>query len=434
MVMNKGNSKMEKFVIEGGYPLSGIVDIKGAKNSMLPIMAASVLNSHTAGVELHNIPDIYDMHVMKSILQSLGAKVKYGNNVLQINAHTLKNHTISDMLMREMRSSIFLMGPLLARLGKVRVTYPGGCSIGPRPIDLHLKGLEALGADVKEENGYIFASTAGLKGTELHLDYPSVGATENLMMAAVYAKGKTLILNAAKEPEIVDLQNFLNAMGARIRGAGTETIRIEGVSSLVNCTYRIIPDRIVAGTYLMAAAITEGRVLLRDIIPAHLDAVIAKMREAGVKIEATDDSLEVVKSNLKGVGILCTLPYPGFPTDLQAPMMAMLATAKGNSTILESVFEARFRHVEQLNRMKARISIDGRKAFIEGVNVLESAEVSATDLRAGAGLVIAALGAKGTTVINNINYIDRGYEGLEQQLEQLGSKIARVYKHAEAVF
>lgn len=432
--MNKGNSKMEKFVIEGGYPLSGIVDIKGAKNSMLPIMAASVLNSHTAGVELHNIPDIYDMHVMKSILQSLGAKVKYGNNVLQINAHTLKNHTISDMLMREMRSSIFLMGPLLARLGKVRVTYPGGCSIGPRPIDLHLKGLEALGADVKEENGYIFASTAGLKGTELHLDYPSVGATENLMMAAVYAKGKTLILNAAKEPEIVDLQNFLNAMGARIRGAGTETIRIEGVSSLVNCTYRIIPDRIVAGTYLMAAAITEGRVLLRDIIPAHLDAVIAKMREAGVKIEATDDSLEVVKSNLKGVGILCTLPYPGFPTDLQAPMMAMLATAKGNSTILESVFEARFRHVEQLNRMKARISIDGRKAFIEGVNVLESAEVSATDLRAGAGLVIAALGAKGTTVINNINYIDRGYEGLEQQLEQLGAKIARVYKHAEAVF
>lgn len=432
--MNKGKTKMDKFIIEGGYPLIGTVDIKGAKNSMLPIMAATVLNSHAKGIELHNIPDIYDMHVMKSILRSLGVEVKYANNVLKINARTLKSHIIPDILMREMRSSIFLMGPLLGRLGKVRVTYPGGCSIGPRPIDLHIKGLEALGAQITEKNGYFFASTSGLKGTTLHLDYPSVGATENLMMAAVFAKGKTLIHNAAKEPEIVDLQNFLNTMGAYVRGAGTETLRIEGVNSLVNCTYRIIPDRIVAGTYLMAAAITGGQLLLKNIIPVHLDAVVAKMREAGVKIKATEVTLKVVESNLRGVETLCTLPYPGFPTDLQAPMMAMLATAKGNSTIIESVFEARFKHVEQLNRMKAKISVKGRKAFIQGVKALSSAEVVATDLRAGAGLVIAALGARGTTVVKNINFIDRGYEGFEKQLQKLGAKIIRVENNVEAMY
>jgi UDP-N-acetylglucosamine 1-carboxyvinyltransferase len=259
----------------------------------------------------------------------------------------------------------------------------------------------------------------------LHLDYPSVGATENLMMAAVLAQGKTLIYNAAKEPEIVDLQNFLNAMGTRVWGAGTETLRIEGVKELKSCLYRIIPDRIVAGTYLMAAAVTGGRLLLKDIIAVHLEAVVNKMREAGVTIEATEDSLLVVKSNLRAVETLRTLPYPGFPTDLQAPMMAMLAVAKGNSMVVESVFEERFKHVEQLKRMQAQIVVEGRSAFIKGVKELGGAEVEATDLRAGAALVIAALGAKGVTVIKNVNYIDRGYEHFERQLQKLGAKITR---------
>jgi UDP-N-acetylglucosamine 1-carboxyvinyltransferase len=425
MMVNMGEVKMEKFYIEGGHPLSGTLHMKGAKNSMLPIMAATVLNNDPGGVKLSNIPNIYDMHVMKQILQSLGAEVVFKDGILAINAQTLKSCTISDILMREMRSSIFLMGPLLARLGKVKVTYPGGCSIGPRPIDLHIKGLEALGAQIYEENGYFLATAAKLKGTELHLDYPSVGATENLMMAAVFARGKTFIHNAAKEPEIVDLQNFLNAMGARIWGAGTETLRIEGVESLDSCTYQIIPDRIVAGTFLMAAAVTGGQILLKNIIPVHLDAVVAKMREAGVVLEVGEDTLEVVGSNLKAIETLRTLPYPGFPTDLQAPMMAMLATAAGDSVIVESIFEARFKHVAQLNRMQAQIYAEGRSAFVKGVKKLRGAEVDATDLRAGAALVIAGLGAKGTTIVNNVHFIDRGYELLEQQLQKLGAKIVR---------
>lgn len=424
--MNRGEEKMEKFVIEGGHRLEGSLSVKGGKNSILPILAAAVLCSSSEGVELYNIPDIVDMHVMTKILQSLGARVKYKNNTLLVNVEDLQSYTISDELMREMRSSIFLMGPLLARLGKVRVTYPGGCAIGPRPIDLHFKGLEAMGARIKEEKGYIMASASRLQGTEIHLDYPSVGATENLMMAAVLARGKTVINNAAKEPEIVDLQNFLNAMGADIRGAGTETVRIIGVEGLGKCSYRIIPDRIVAGTYLMAAAITGGRLLLKGIIPVHLDAVVAKMREAGVGIEATEDSLEVIGGRLKGVETVRTLPYPGFPTDLQAPIMALLTVAEGNSTIIESIFENRFKHVNELKRLNADISVKGRTAFIQGVKKLYGAEVEATDLRAGAALILAGLAAEGTTVISEIKHIDRGYERIELDLQQLGAKIMRI--------
>jgi len=424
--VNRGEDRMERFVVEGGNKLQGSLSVKGAKNSMLPIMAASVLNCSQDDIVLHNIPDILDMHVMKKILQSLGAKVSFKNNTLVINVKDVDSYTIADELMTEMRSSIFLMGPMLARLGKIRVTYPGGCSIGPRPIDLHFKGLEAMGVQIREEKGHILASAPELIGTEIHLDYPSVGATENLMMAAVLAKGKTIINNAAREPEIVDLQNFLNAMGAQVRGAGTETLRIVGVKELGNCKYRIIPDRIVAGTYLMAAAITGGRLILKDIIPSHLDAVVAKMREAGVIIEATEDSLEVINGELRAVETLRTLPYPSFPTDLQAPMMALLTLAKGTSIITESVFEARFKHAAELNRLNASIIVEGRNAVIEGVNKLKGADVEATDLRAGAALILAGLAAEGTTVITGIKYIDRGYEYIEKDLQKVGARISRI--------
>jgi UDP-N-acetylglucosamine 1-carboxyvinyltransferase len=424
--VNRGEDRMERFVVEGGNKLQGSLSVKGAKNSMLPIMAASVLNCSQDDIVLHNIPDILDMHVMKKILQSLGAKVSFKNNTLVINVKDVDSYTIADELMTEMRSSIFLMGPMLARLGKIRVTYPGGCSIGPRPIDLHFKGLEAMGVQIREEKGHILASAPELIGTEIHLDYPSVGATENLMMAAVLAKGKTIINNAAREPEIVDLQNFLNAMGAQVRGAGTETLRIVGVKELGNCKYRIIPDRIVAGTYLMAAAITGGRLVLKDIIPSHLDAVVAKMREAGVIIEATEDSLEVITGELRAVETLRTLPYPSFPTDLQAPMMALLTLAKGTSIITESVFEARFKHAAELNRLNASIIVEGRNAVIEGVNKLKGANVEATDLRAGAALILAGLAAEGTTVITGIKYIDRGYEYIEKDLQKVGARISRI--------
>ena len=425
--MNKGKDEMTKLIIEGGNKLKGSLSIKGAKNSMLPIMAAAVLSSSREDIELQNVPAITDMQAMTRILQSLGATIKYRSdtNTLWINVGGLQNFTIQEELMQEMRSSIFLMGPLLARFGKVKVTYPGGCSIGPRPIDLHLKGLEALGAQIREENGYITVSVSMLRGTELHLDYPSVGATENLIMAAVLARGKTIIHNAAKEPEIVDLQNFLNALGADVRGAGTETLRIKGVQSVGRCTYRIIPDRIVAGTYLMAAAITGGRLLLEGIIPAHLDAVVAKMGEAGVKIVATEDSMKVEEANLKAVETLRTLPYPGFPTDLQAPMMVLLTLARGKSKVTESVFEARFRHVDELQRLKAHIKVEGRTALIQGVEKLSGAEVQATDLRAGAALVLAGLAAQGQTVVHNVRHIDRGYECIERDLQKIGATIYR---------
>ncbi len=282
-----------------------------------------------------------------------------------------------------------------------------------------------MGAVIREENGSITASAPRLTGTEIHLDYPSVGATENLMMTAVLARGKTVIYNAAKEPEIVDLQNFLNAMGARVRGAGTETLRITGVKELGHCSYRIIPDRIVAGTYLIAAAITGSNMQVKGIIPAHLDAVVAKMREAGVTIKVADDSLEVVESDLHAVETLRTLPYPGFPTDLQPQMMALLALAKGNSNIIESVFEARFKHVDEFNRLRANIVVDGRTAIIRGVDKLYGAEVHTTDLRAGAALILAGLAAEGTTVIRNIQHIDRGYERIEDDLKKVGAKIER---------
>ncbi len=415
---------MNCFIVEGGHTLKGKIEVRGAKNSMLPIMAAAILNSSKQEIVLENIPDIGDMHMKKTILQSLGLQVSYNDHMLNIGSPELSCFTIPAALMKEMRSSIIIMGPVLARLGRVKVTYPGGCSIGPRPIDLHLKGLEALGARIWEEKGYIVASTSGLRGTEIHLDYPSVGATENLMMAAVLASGNTVIYNAAREPEIVDLQNFLNAMGAKVRGAGTETLRIRGVDALGCCRYRIIPDRIVAGTYLMAGAITGGQVTVEGIIPSHLDAVVAKMQEAGVILKVDEENISVLGGRLRGVETLRTLPYPGFPTDLQSPMMALLTVAAGRSKIVESVFEARFKHVEELKRMHARISVEGRTALLEGGS-LRGAVVTATDLRAGAALVLAGLTAEGMTVVKEIKHIDRGYERLDLALNRLGAKIKR---------
>lgn len=416
---------MERLIITGGNKLKGNLKIKGAKNSMLPIMAASLLNGCKKEVLLENIPNLIDMHIMKKILQFIGATVHYKNGNLRIDSGNLENYSIPDQLMGEMRSSIFLMGPLLARSGKVKVSHPGGCSIGLRPIDLHLKGLEAMGAKIWEEKGFISASAAQLKGADIYLDYPSVGATENLMMAATLAQGKTTIYNAAKEPEIVDLQNFLNAMGAVIRGAGTETVKIEGVDRLESCTYRIIPDRIVAGTYMIAAAITGGDVVFTDVIPAHLEALISKLREAGVIVESTDDTVKIANGNLKALETLRTLPYPGFPTDLQSQMMVLLSLARGESVLVESVFEARLKHAEELKKMNASIRVEGCKAYIKGIEKLYGAEVEITDLRAGAALVLAGLAAEGTTIVTGVKHIDRGYERIENDLQLLGANITR---------
>jgi len=417
---------MEKLVINGGNSLQGVVSVGGAKNSTLPILAAVLLNKSDDEIVLHNVPRISDVTLMVDILQSLGAKISWSGNTMVIYTGDVHNYSIPEHLMREMRSTIFLMGALLTRLGQVRISYPGGCAIGPRPIDLHLKGLAALGAQIREHHGYIYATCPRLTGKVIHLDFPSVGATENILMAAVYAHGVTTINNAAKEPEIVDLQNILNKMGARIHGAGTDQIRVEGINKLHGVEYGIIPDRIVTGTLMMCAAATGGNIILENVIPAHLDAVIAKLREAGAQIRTDDNKLQInCCGRLKAVDTVRTLPYPGFPTDLQAPMMALLTKASGTSVIIENVFDSRFKHVDELKRMNAQILIDGRTCVIKGVPFLTGAHVTAPDLRSGAALVLAALSADGETVVEGLNHIDRGYENLEGILVKLGADIKR---------
>ncbi len=416
---------MEKFVIEGGERLSGKIRITGAKNSILPILAASLLSS--GKVRIEDVPRISDVKVMLDILECLGVKIDWKENSLELDADSLSTSEIPEKLMCEMRSSIFLMGPLLGKLGKVKVSYPGGCAIGPRPIDLHLKGLISMGVEVVEENGYVSAKAGTLKGSTIHLDFPSVGATENLMMAAIYAKGFTRLHNVAKEPEIVDLQNFLNKMGARVRGAGTDIITIEGVKSLDGAVHRLIPDRIIAGTMIVAAGITDGEVIIENIIPEHLEAVISKLREAGLEILEDSESLMVRGGKIKGVNSVRTLPYPGFPTDMQPQIMALLSYADGISVVKESVFEGRFSHINELNKMGAQITVQERSAIIKGVNNLKGAKVKAPDLRAGAALVLAGLSAQGTTLIDEVHYIDRGYERLDLMLQKLGANIKRVH-------
>jgi UDP-N-acetylglucosamine 1-carboxyvinyltransferase len=415
-------------VIVGGSKLSGRLKVQGSKNASLPIMAATILNRSKN--RIRNVPDIKDVHVMINILKVLGAKVSFTGNELTVDSSNVNIWEVPENLMRKMRSSIILMGSLLGRYKKVKVSYPGGCEIGPRPIDLHLKGFAALGANISESHGFIYAEADKLKGTNIHLDFPSVGATENLMLAAVLAEGRTTIRNAAKEPEIVDLQNYLNKMGCNVKGAGTDTIKIEGcaIEDLNEVDdYSVIPDRIAAGTYLVATAATRGNIVLENVIIEHIEPVLAKLREMGCNVRTLEDRVQLwVDKPLKALDSLRTLPYPGFPTDMQAPMMALLSTVEGTSIITETVFENRFKHAEELRRMGADIKLNGNTAIIRGVKKLTGAVVEAKDLRAGAALVIAGLAAVGKTVVEGTSFIDRGYEKFSENLMTLGANIERL--------
>jgi UDP-N-acetylglucosamine 1-carboxyvinyltransferase len=414
---------MERFIVKGEVQLSGSVNISGAKNATLPIMAATLLCSGVSVI--HDVPTLRDIKIMEEILTLIGAKIVRENKTLLIDTTNVSKIEIPEHLMREMRASVFLMGPLLGRFRKVRLSYPGGCAIGPRPIDLHIKSLEKIGANISESFGFIEAEAMHLTGGEIHLDFPSVGATENAMMAAAVASGVTLIRNAAREPEIVDLQLFLNKMGAKVAGAGTDTIRIDGVEKLTPTEHTVIPDRIEAGTLLAAGAITHGDVTIENIAPEFLFSVTDKLEEIGVRVIAGKNYIRVLPGDLRGVDIK-TLPYPGFPTDLQAPFLSTLTIAKGTSIITETIFENRFKHVDELARMGARIKVEGRTAIIRGVSKLTGAIVAAPDLRAGGALVLAALAAEGMSEIEQIYHIDRGYETLEVKLNQLGANILRV--------
>ncbi len=418
---------MEKLIVKGGNRLVGAVKTSGAKNAVLPIIAASILG--TTPSHLDEVPMLEDVHTISEVLKCLGLKVKFNPeaNVLDIDSTNITSFEAPYELVRTMRASFLVMGPLLARIGKARISMPGGCAIGARPIDIHLKGFEALGVKIEQGHGYIEASAPdGLKGTGIYFDFPSVGATENIMMAASLAEGTTILENAAEEPEIVDLANYLNKMGAKIRGAGTDTIRIEGVKELHGADYTIIPDRIEAGTYMIAAAMTGGDVVVENVLPEHQKPLIAKLREAGAVVEEDIDKVRVIGQNpLKAVAIK-TLPYPGFPTDMQAQMMAMMVIAEGRSKVTETVFENRFMHVVELNRMGARISTEGRSAVIDGPCKLTGCDVRATDLRAGAAMILAGLVAEGTTRIGDLHHIDRGYENIVAKLKKLGADIERV--------
>lgn len=418
---------MEKLIVKGGNRLVGAVKTSGAKNAVLPIIAASILG--TTPSHLDEVPMLEDVHTISEVLKCLGLSVECSpeKNVLDIDSTSITSYEAPYELVRTMRASFLVMGPLLARIGKARISMPGGCAIGARPIDIHLKGFEALGVKIEQGHGYIEASAPeGLKGTSIYFDFPSVGATENIMMAASLAEGTTILENVAEEPEIVDLANYLNKMGAKIRGAGTDTIRIEGVDELHGADYTIIPDRIEAGTYMIAAAMTGGDVVVENVLPEHQKPLIAKLREAGAVVEEDIDKVRVIGQNpLKAVSIK-TLPYPGFPTDMQAQMMAMMVIAEGRSKVTETVFENRFMHVVELNRMGAQISTEGRSAVIDGPSKLTGCDVRATDLRAGAAMILAGLVAEGTTRIGDLHHIDRGYENIVAKLKNLGADIERV--------
>jgi UDP-N-acetylglucosamine 1-carboxyvinyltransferase len=414
-----------KYVITGGFRLEGSIRINGAKNACLPVLAATVLNKGIS--EIYDVTYLKDVEVMLEILNFLGAVVEREGYYIRIDTSNLSPKEIPEELMRKMRSSIFLMGPLITRFGKVRLSYPGGCDLGPRPIDLHLKGLRMMGANLTEEHGFIEAHCDKLKGCNIHLDFPSVGATENLMMAAALAQGVTVIRNAAKEPEIVDLQNFINNMGGSVTGAGTDTIKVVGVEKLNSVKHTVIPDRIVAGTYMVAAAITGGQVKLKNIILEHVEPIIAKLRESGCVIETNGDSLTVNgPKQIQSIDIIRTLPHPGFPTDMQAPIMALMSIANGTTMLTETIFENRFKHVDELRRMGADIKINGRAAVIKGVKSLTGAAVEAKDLRAGAALVIAGLAAEGTTIVDGAQHIERGYENIDKNLTSLGAHIKKI--------
>jgi UDP-N-acetylglucosamine 1-carboxyvinyltransferase len=417
---------LDRFVITGKQRLEGKIRVSGAKNSSLPLLAATILAEGTS--TLLEIPELADIKHMIEVLEHLGCGVVRQNNAMHINALGLESCEVDEALMRKMRASNLILGPLLARHGRVKISRPGGCAIGSRPMDQHIKGLQQLGVKVREKHGYIEAWTDGLQGAEVYLDVPSVGATENIMMAAVLSKGITVIRNAAREPEIVDLQNLLNKMGAKIRGAGMDAIRIDGVEKLHAAEHRVIPDRIEAGTHMIAAVMTKGDMVIENVIPEHLEPVIAKLRQAGALVTLMDDSIRVQqRGKIRGVD-LKTMPYPGFPTDMQPQFMAMLSCAEGTSIITETIFENRFQHVDELRRMGAQITVEGRTSIIRGVETLEGAFVEATDLRAGAALFLAALSAEDVTVLEKVDYIDRGYENLEGKYRGLGAKLLRIHQ------
>lgn len=416
---------MEKYIINGGNRLSGEVSITGAKNAVLPILAATVIGGNKSTIL--NIPDLRDVEIMEGILLALGCTVERADKVMVVDSKPLNQIKVPEELVREMRSSIILMGAMLARCGEVIISYPGGCEIGPRPIDLHLKALRDMGAVIEESHGYLHCKTDGLKGVDIQLDYPSVGATQNIILAAVTAEGKTTIRNSAREPEIVDLQNYLNKSGANVSGAGTSVITIEGVTKLKNVTHSIIPDRIVAGTYMTAAAITGGDIIINDIVVEHIQGIIAKLREAGALIYTNSNSIKVMgQSKLNSIEMLQTLPFPGFPTDMQAQMMTLLSIANGTSIISETIFENRFKHAEELIRMGANIKTFGKIAVIKGVKELTGAKTTAKDLRGGAALILAGLVSKGITEVNSIYHIERGYEDIDLTLQNLGADIIKV--------
>ena len=417
---------MEKLVIHGGRPLQGTVRVSGAKNAVLPIIVASMLA--TTESVLQEIPNLDDVHTVCDVIRSLGVKVDESQpGTLSINARDLSSCTAPYDLVRRMRASFLVMGPLLARKRRAKISLPGGCSIGARPIDLHLKAFEAMGATVNLENGDIEAVVPeGLKGAQIYLDFPSVGATENILMAASMAEGRTVIENAAEEPEIVDLATYLNSMGANIRGAGTNIIRIEGVQELHGAAHSVIPDRIEAGTFMIGAAMTEGNIYVENALSEHLKPVVAKLKEVGAVVQEDIDGIRVIGKKPLRPADIKTLPYPGFPTDMQAQFMALATVCEGTSVITETVFENRFMHVDEFKHMGAKIKIEGRSAVVEGVPHLQGSSVNATDLRAGAALVLAGLVAEGETEVGYLHHIDRGYDNLVLKLQRLGADIVRV--------
>jgi len=417
----------DKFLITGGKRLNGTVIIDGAKNSALSIMAACLLSREVSILE--NVPRLKDVYSMIEVIKVLGVKVEWiDNNTLSINPDDFNNYEAPYELVKTMRASFLVMGPLLARLKKAKISLPGGCAIGARPVDFHLKGFRAMGANITTEKGYIKAEVKNLKGNDIYLDFPSLGATENIMMAASLADGTTMIENAAKDPEVIELGKFLNKMGAKIEGLGNDIVIINGVKELKGIKYRIIPDRIEGGTYMIATAITGGSVKIKNVNPYYLKSCIVKLEEAGLKVDSDDNSKNIYISNPNGIKSvdIKTMPFPGFPTDMQAQFMALMTIANGTSIITENVFENRFAHAGDLSRMGANIKIEGRNSIVKGVKKLSAAPVMASDLRGGAALVLAALIAEGTTEISRIYHIDRGYVKLEEKLRLLGANIKRI--------
>ncbi len=421
---------MEQYIIKGGIPLVGEVEIAGAKNAALPIISAAIMSDET--VTLENLPDVNDINVLIEAIEKIGAQVRrVDRHTVKINGSTIRNCSVDYESIKKIRASYYLLGALLGKYQEAEVPLPGGCNIGSRPIDQHLKGFKAIGADVSISRGNIIAKCENMRGAHIFLDVVSVGATINIMMAASRAEGRTIIENAAKEPHVVDAANFLNSMGANIKGAGTDVIRIRGVEKFHGCTYSIVPDMIEAGTYMFAAAATKGDVVLKNVIPKHLEAITAKLNEIGCEVEEGDDSVRVVASKRVSRTHVKTLPYPGYPTDMQPQISAVLALAQGTSIVTESIFENRFKYVDELSRMGASIKVEGNTAIIDGVPQLTGARVSSPDLRAGAALVIAGLAADGITIVDDIVYIQRGYEDFDSKLRALGAEIERVCSEKE---